>query len=192
MPPGDGAQRFVSGLAWITIALGALGVGLGLLEMLPSPAMGPDEVQRLLDPLGTGRVQVPPILRWTMAHALEISLAETLLSAPMLWLGWGLLRRQEWARVGYVVSLVIGALMAFALTWLVPAVFDAVLSMQPGLQVPAQALPPELAAIKAAARGFSAILALALAALHGALIWKLCTPAVRGQFAVASRAPGSD
>lgn len=191
-PPGDGAQRFVSGLAWITIALGALCVGLGLLEMLPSPAMGPDEVQRLLDPLGTGQVQVPPILRWTMAHALEISLAETLLSAPMLWLGWGLLRRREWARVGFIVSLVIGALMAFALIWLVPAVFDAVLSMQPGLQVPAQTLPPELAAIKTAARGFSAILALALAALHGALIWKLCTPAVRGQFTVAGAAPRGD
>jgi hypothetical protein len=64
--------------------------------------------------------------------------------------------------------------------------------MQPGLQVPAQALTPELAAIKAAARGCSAILALALAALHGALIWKLCTPAVRGQFAVAGAAPRGD
>jgi hypothetical protein len=166
----------------MTIALGALGVGLGLLEMLPSASMTPDDVQRLLDPLGTGQVQLPPMLRWTMAHDLQISLVEILLAAPMLWLGWGLLRRREWARVGYIVSLVIGALVTFGLIWLVPALFDAVLSMQPGLQAPGQALPPELAGIRTVATAFSAIIAVVFAALHAAIAWKLCTPAVRVQF----------
>jgi hypothetical protein len=180
--PRDAAHGFVTGVAWITIALGALGVGLGLLEMLPSASMTPDDVQRLLDPLGTGQVQLPPMLRWTMAHDLQISLVEILLAAPMLWLGWGLLRRREWARVGYIVSLVIGALMTFGLIWLVPALFDAVLSMQPGLQAPGQALPPELAGIRTVATAFSAIIAVVFAALHAAIAWKLCTPAVRAQF----------
>lgn len=190
--PGDGARGLVSGLAWISIAMGALGVGSGALELLPAQASTAEGVQQLLEALGGGALALPPMLRWTLEHSVEISLASIVLSALMLWLGWGLLRRREWARVGFIVSLVIGTLMTLALIWLVPAMFDSVLSMQPGLQMPAQALPSELATIKTMARGFSAILALALAALHGALIWKLCTPAVRGQFAAAGRAPGSD
>ncbi len=180
--PRDAAQGFVNGLAWITLVLGALGVASGLLQMLPSAAMTDASFQRLLDPLGTGQVRVPPMLLWAMEHNLQISLAGIGLSAPMLWLGWGLLRRVEWARVGFIAYLAIGTLMTFGLVWLVPAMVDALLSMQVGLQTPGQRLPPELAGMKTTATAFSAVIALVFAGLHGGIAWKLSTPAVRAQF----------
>lgn len=192
MPPGDGAQRFVNGLAWISIAMGALGLGSGLLELLAAQASTAEGVQQLLGALGGGALALPPMLRWTLEHSVEISLAGIVLSAPMLWLGWGLLRRREWARVGLIACLLAGSAATFGLIWLVPEVLDQTLSMQLDLQAPDQPLPPELAGVEDAAMVMSLAAALALAALHGALIWKLCTPAVRGQFTVAGAAPRGD
>jgi hypothetical protein len=190
MPPGDGARGFVSGLAWISIAMGALGVGSGLLELLPAQASTAESVQQLLEALGGGALALPPMLRWTLEHSVEISLVGILPSALMLWLGWGLLRRLEWGRVGFIVFLAVGTLLPFGLAWLLPALVASTLSAQLGLQP--QQLPPELAGMKTAMAAFGTIVALVLVALHGAIIWKLCTPAVRGQFAAAGSAPGSD
>lgn len=192
MPPGDGARGFVTGLAWISIAMGALGVGSGLLELLAAQASTAEGVQQLLGALGGGALALPPMLRWTLEHSVEISLAGIVLSAPMLWLGWGLLRRREWGRVGFIVFLAIGTLLTFGLVWLVPALVDSTLSAQLGLQAPGQRLPPELAGVEDAAMVMSLAVALVLAALHGAIIWTLCTPAVRGQFAAAGAAPRGD
>jgi hypothetical protein len=189
-PPGDAARGFVSGLAWISIAMGALGVGSGLLELLAAQASTAEGVQQLLGALGGGALALPPMLRWTLEHSVEISLVSIVLSALMLWLGWGVLRRREWARVGFIFFLAVGALLPFGLAWLLPALVASTLSAQLGLQP--QQLPPELAGMKTAMAAFGTIVALVLAALHGAIIRTLCTPAVRGQFAAAGSAPRSD
>lgn len=169
-------------LAWLTIALGALGVGSGVLQLLPAQAANDPNLQLLMDALRTGTLPLPPILRWTMAHNLELSLASIALSALTLWLGWGLLRRREWARLGFIASLVAGTVLTFGIVWLVPALIEQTLSLQPGLQSPGQPLPPELASMKTIATVFSAGIAVVFAGLHGGIIWKLCTQAVRVQF----------
>jgi hypothetical protein len=181
-PPCDGTQGFVTALAWITIALGGLGIGYGLLQTLLAALLPTGGSARLLDPLGGGQLQLPPLLRWSMDHDLQIGLVELLGSALSLWLGWGLLRRAEWARRGLIACLVVGSLMIFGTAWLVPALVEATVSMQLGLQSPGRPLPPELAGIKTWATAFGAVLALVFAALHGAIIRKLCTAAVRAQF----------
>jgi hypothetical protein len=181
-PARDATQGFVTVLAWITIALGALGLAYGLLQMLTSTVMTADTYQRLLDPMGTGQVALPPLLRWSMEHNLAIGLVQALGSALTLWLGWGLLRRREWARLGFIAYLVVGTVLTFGLIWLVPAVVEQTLSMQFGLQSPGLPLPPELAAMTTVATAFSAVIVVVFAGLHGGIIWKLCTAAVRAQF----------
>jgi hypothetical protein len=175
-------QGFVTGLAWLTIALGVLGVGTGLLELLPAQGAGDPNLQQLMDALRTGTLPLPPMLRWTMAHSVGISLAGIVLSALTLWLGWGLLRREEWARLGFIAYLIVGTALTFGIVWLVPALITQTLALQPGLQSPGQPLAPELASMKSMATVFSAGIAVVFAALHGAIIWKLCTRAVRAQF----------
>jgi len=180
--PERGARSFVTVLAWITLGLGALGVAYGLLQMLIAALMPADSYLRLVDPLGTGQVQLPSLLRWSLEHNLEIGIAEAILSALMAWLGLGLLRRWEWARMGFIVYLGLGTLLTFGGIWYVPALMDASLSMQAGLLAPGQPIPPELAGMKTLMTIFSVVVALVFTALHGGIIWKLCTPAVRNQF----------
>ncbi|MET1023161.1 MAG: hypothetical protein ABWX87_02510 [Pseudoxanthomonas sp.] len=182
VPPRDAAQGFVTVLAWLTIALGALGVGTGLLQLLPAPGGRDPNIQLLLEALRGGGLPLPPMLRWTLAHTLEISLVSLVLSALTLWLGWGLLRRLEWARLGFIVYLVVGTVLTFGLVWLLPAMIEQTLSMQFALQSPGQPLPPELAGMTTVAAVFSGCVAVVFAVLHGGIIWKLCTAAVRAQF----------
>ncbi len=184
--PGDGARSFVTVLAWITIGLGALGVAYGLLQILMAALVPADSYLQLLDPLGTGQMQLPSLLRWSLEHTLGLGLAEILLSALMAWLGLGLLRRREWARVGFIAYLALGTLLTFAGLWSVPALMDASLSMQASLMAPGQPIPPELAGLKTLMTIFSVAVALVFTALHGGIIWKLCTAAVRDQFRQAT------
>ncbi|SEM40013.1 hypothetical protein SAMN05428989_3745 [Pseudoxanthomonas sp. GM95] len=181
-PPRDAAQGFVTGLAWLTIALGGLGVATGLLQLLPASAPSDPNLQLMLDALRGGTLPLPPMLRWTLAHAVEISLVSIVLSALLLWLGWGLLKRLEWARLGFIAYLLVGTVLTFGIVWLVPAVIEQMVAMQPGLSSPDQPLPPELTGLKTMATAFSAGIAVVFAALHGAIAWKLCTAAVRRQF----------
>lgn len=108
-------------LAWITIALGALGMGCALLRLLMAVLMAvlmpPGSYPRLFDPLGTGQVQPPCLLRWSLEHNLEIGIAESVLSALAPWLGLGLLRRWEWARLAFVAYLALGTLPTFGGIW---------------------------------------------------------------------------
>ena len=92
-----------------------------------------------------------------------VSIAAALLMAVA---GFGVIRRRDWGRRLGIYLLAISIIFAFAT---IPASF-----MNPGTESPA------------GGRYFVAILsavqALVSAALHGWLIWKLRTPAVRGEF----------
>lgn len=181
-PARDATQGFVSVLAWVTIALGVFGVAYALLQMASAAVMTPETYERLLDPLGTGHVVLPPLLRWSMEHSLGIGVVEAFGSALMLLLGWGLLRRREWARLGFIAYLALGTVLSFGIIWLLPEVIDQTLSMQWNAQAPGQPMPAELAGMKTVMTAFSAFIAVAFAGLHGGIIWKLCTNAIRRQF----------
>lgn len=176
--PRSGAQGFVTVLAWITLALAAAGVAYGALQMAMAGLMSNPAYLQLLDPAGA----MPPLMRWMLTHYFEIGLVEAIASLLLAWLGWGLLKRREWARVVFIAYLALGTLLTYGSLWYVPAMTEASLAMQPGLAGAGGALPPELAGLKTFALVFSVVVALVFTALHGAIIWKLCTAPVRAQF----------
>lgn len=175
--PRSGAQGFVTILAWITLALGGVGVAYGALQMAMSGVMSNPAFLASFAQSG-----LPPLMQWMLTHYFEIGLVEVIASLLLACLGWGLLKRREWARLAFIAYLALGTLLTFAGIWYVPAMTEASLSMQAGLMGAGEAMPPELAGLKTFMVVFSVIVALVFTALHGGIIWKLCTAQVRAQF----------
>lgn len=166
--PGRGSA-FVTVTAALSLGLGALGLASGLLQalmlaVLPAPA--------LLAPFEQGGMPLPPVLHALLVHLPMLNLAATAVSGVLMLLAWGLLRRREWGRRGFIALLVLAALANFALpVWL------------PGLATPVAGLDdPLLARLRQAVRLAFWLAALAVAGIHAWIVWKLGQPAIRAEF----------
>lgn len=185
-PPIPGSARpsgsFVTVLAWISIALALLGVVYGLVQTVMGLAMPQDYYLRMLNPYGGELPQLPPLMHWIYTHTLLMGLLMTVLSAIFLWVSWGLLKRKEWGRIGFIAVLVLGALWQFACVLVIPQFLEGMLAIQAGMLPQGQAMPAEFEAFMTAAMLMGGLVALVFAGLHGWIIWKLCAPAVRAEF----------
>jgi hypothetical protein len=177
--PGN---SFVTVLAWISIGLALLGLAYGLLQTVMGLVMPQDYFLRMLTPYGGELPQLPPLMHWIYTHTLAMGLLMTVLSAVFLWVSWGLLKRREWGRQGFIGVLVLGALWQFAGVLAIPQFIEGTLAMQAGALPPGQTLPPELESFMTAAMWMGGAMAVVFAGLHAWIVWKLCTPAVRGEF----------
>lgn len=177
--PAAPRSQFVTITAWLSLALALVGVLTGLLQWAMFAASPAD--QGLLDALTAGGsgVALPPSLLWMFDHLGLLLLASLLSSVLLAVASWGLLQRREWGRFGFIVLLVGGALLTLAGAF----AFDrllADLNARAGLD-PAS-VDPLLANLQAAMRMAMYAAALLVGILHGAIVWKLCTPAVRAEF----------
>jgi len=177
--PGN---SFVTVLAWISIALALLGVAYGSLQTVMGLVMPQDYFLRMLNPYGGELPQLPPLMHWIYTHTLLMGLLMTVLSAVFLWVSWGVLRRREWGRKGFIAVLVLGALWQFAGVLAIPQFIEGTLAIQAGALPPGQSLPPELEGFMTAAMLMGGVVAVVFAGLHAWIVWKLCTPAVRAEF----------
>lgn len=178
MPPVTRSQ-FVTIMAWLSLGLALLGVVTGILQGVMLLAAPVD--RSLLDAFAAGAsgVALPPPLLWMFDHIGLLLLLSVLSSTLWAVASWGLLQRREWGRFGFIVLLAAGALLACAGAF----AFDrllADLTLQAGMD-PAD-VDPLLANMQAATRMLMYGGALAIALLHGAIAWKLCTPGVRAEF----------
>ncbi|KAB7770563.1 hypothetical protein [Xanthomonas maliensis] len=175
-----GQAGMVTPLAWISLLLAALGVlsNLGQVALLVLMPAGD------LLPLPPG-MQLPASWQGLFDHAMALSVLGVVLSALFGWLSWALLQRREWARIGFVIVLVLSGLLNFAGLALIGPLFDGVQALLPAaaLQGPeGPELLQRLQATRQAALLLTGLGALAIACVHGALAWRLCTPAVRAEF----------
>ncbi|KHL59017.1 hypothetical protein [Xanthomonas cannabis] len=172
---------FVSPLAWVSLLLGVVSALANLLQIVLI-ALTPDAASLGL-PKG---ITLPHSWQWLIDHALSLSVAGVVLSAAFAWLSWALLQRREWARVGFVVVLVVTGLLNFGGLALIGPLFDGVQTLLPAevLQSPEW---PQMQARLQATRQMAFILTglgvVAIGCVHAALAWRLCTPAVRAEFA---------
>lgn len=175
-------SRFVAGMAWISIALGVLGAVSGLLQAAMLPAL---PVDAMMQSLAGAEMSLPPALAWLFSHLQLLNLLSLLSSALFAWVSWGLLQRCEWGRRGFIAFLALGALAGIvAAAW-----FGRVLDGMGGSTDYAGDIDPLLAQLQAAMRATLWVAAAAVALLHGAIVWKLCTPAIRAEFVHDSPAP---
>ncbi len=171
MNPPRAGNSFVTVMAWISIALGVLGVVSGLMQAALLPAL---PVEAMLQPLEAADAALPPALAWTFGHLQLLNLLSLLSSALFAWVSWGLLKRREWGRLGFIAFLVLGALAGLVgAAW-----FGHILDGLGG----GEDIDPMLQSLQSAMRTMMWLGAVAVALLHGAIVWKLCTPAIRAEF----------
>ena len=107
------------------------------------------------------------------------------LSLGLLVVSWGLLRRREWGRLGFIAALVLGAVVNFAALLLVGPFFDSLQDLfPPGMADPGDGwqIDAQLRMTRNLVMASGMIGALAIAGVHGWLVWKLCTAQVRAEF----------
>lgn len=166
-------------MGWISLALGILGVVSGIMQALMLLALPADRlVAGLLATLAPD-AQLPPALRWVLEHLGLLNLLSLLSSALFSLVSWGLLKRYEWGRLGFIwflaCSAVAGLAGAFALARALPGAIGAEAADL------AQA-DPLLLQIQSATAMVLLVAAALVAALHAAIIWKLRSKAVRDEF----------
>lgn len=179
-PPLPAATGFVTVLARISMVMAALGLAWALAQMLLALLLPDAAVARL-----GALPDAPPGLLWTLEHRHALSLAVLLVAGLFLAAAWGLLKRREWARIAFILLLVAGALANFAALALIRPFFDGLQGMFPAemLATPdGQRLTAQMQYNRTVMFATSLLGAVAFACLHGWIVWKLCTAAVRGQF----------
>lgn len=141
-----------------------------------------------LDMLGALQDQglpLPEAFQWLGRHALSLTALMLVVSVAFLAVSWGMFKRREWGRVGFIVFLVLVALLNFASLPLIHSVFDNMRSMFPAefLQsAEGRELRVQLTSGVWMSLISGAVTAIAIAALHGWLVIKLRRPDVRALF----------
>jgi len=176
-PPPQALSSFVTVMACLSIALGVLGVVSGVIQGAMLLSLDPGALMRQqFAALGAA---LPPQLLWLFDHLGLLNLLSLLSSVFVTVVSWGLLKRQEWGRLGFIACLLLGAVAGFffaawfgqAMTWV---------NAQAGADL--AAIDPMLQAMQSAMKAVMVVSAVLIAAVHAGIIWKLCTPAIRAEF----------
>ena len=171
------ASTFVTVMAYISLALGALGVVSGVLQAVMLVSVQPGELMRRQ--FEADGMTLPPVMLQVFEHLGLLNLLSLLFSAGFTVASWGLLKRHEWGRLGFIAGLVLGALLGFAMMlWMMQLM--AWMGTQAGADL--AAADPLFQGMQSAMKTMMAVAAALVAAIHGAIIWKLCTPAIRAEF----------
>lgn len=170
---------FVTVMAQISIALGAIGTAYGLLQAATIALfIGHEPLKGALDEIRTTRL--PALAEWVLSHLPATGWIFVLLSGAFLVASIGLLKRREWGRQAFIAFMVAGAAVNFLAVWLLASVFDWVQSLPMVAEsAPMQAELAQLRILSLATLTGSAVV---FAALHGGIVYQLCTPAVRAEF----------
>lgn len=166
---------FVDALALVSLALGALGVASSLLQFVSVPMFDALQPQRLFAQFG---IALPAQLQWMLDHLGLLNGISLVASASTAWASWGLWKRREWGRVGFIAVLAAGALACIGGAAWCLRLFDAML-MQAGTLLDDNDLRAALRLLHATTWCGTALVVL----LHAGIAWKLCTRAIRAEFA---------
>ena len=173
-------SEFVTIMAWISLAFGLVGVASGIIQGVMLLAMPADRM--LQDLLGAiaPEAQLPSAMLWIFGNLGLLNFLSLLSSALFAAVSYGLLKRFEWGRMGFVLFLAASALIG---------VFGAA-RLRP-LPVPGQRRHdrhrdhrnrPHFPSLQSAMKMAMIVAALLIAVLHGAIIWKLYRPEIRAEF----------
>lgn len=175
-------ETFVDVTAKLSMVMAALAILWSLIQLVLVLALG------RLDMLGALQDQglpLPEAFQWLGRHALSLTALMLVVSVAFLAVSWGMFKRREWGRLGFIVFLVLVALLNFASLPVIHSVFDNMRSMFPAefLQsAEGRELRVQLTSGMWMSLISGAVTAIAFAALHGWLVIKLRRPDVRALF----------
>lgn len=172
-------SEFVTVMAWISLALGLLGVVSGLMQGVMLLAMPADRMLQDLLGVVAPEVQLPSAILWIFGNLGLLNFLSLLSSALFAVVSYGLLKRHEWGRVGFVLLLAASALLGL----LGVGVFVHFLDLANGMTSAEIAeIDPAFQSLQSAMKIAVIVAALLVAVLHGAIIWKLYRPGIRAEF----------
>lgn len=178
--PPSTPSSFVTVMAWISIALGVMGVVSGILQGVMLAVLPPSQLLQGMAGGGLQGVPMPPGLAWLLEHLALLNFLSLLSSAVFTVVAYGLLKRRRWGRTGFACFLGLSALGGVAGA----AGFGHVLAAFGGLAgADPAAIDPTLQSLQTAMVMVLYVGAALIAVLHGAIIWKLFTPAISAEFA---------
>ncbi len=176
-PPPQALSSFVTVMACLSIALGVLGVVSGVIQGAMLLSLDPGALMR--QQFAALGATLPPQLLWLFDHLGLLNLLSLLSSVFVTVVSWGLLKRQEWGRLGFIACLLLGAVAGFFFAaWFGQAM--TCVNAQAGADL--AATDPTLQAMQSAMKAVMVVSAVLIAAVHAGIIWKLCTPAIRAEF----------
>jgi len=172
-------SEFVTVMAWISLALGLMGVVSGILQGAMLLALPTDRmVQDFLAMVAPG-AQLPSAMAWVFGNLGLLNFLSLLSSVLFAAVSYGLLKRFEWGRVGFALFLAASALAGIVGA----AVFAHFLSVAYDMNDAGIAgIDPAFQRMQSAMKVAMVVAALLVAVLHGAIIWKLYRPEIRAEF----------
>jgi len=173
-------------LAWISIAAAAFGVLGSTVQLVLGLVMPANYPLRLLNPYGGDLPDLPPSMVWYYAHPVIVAGIGLAGSGLLLWASWGLLKRREAARKGFIALVAVFTAYQFGVVAFVPDFIAGFFALQAGSLPPGQSMPPELEQIMGLFTWVALAVVLVFAVLHAWIVWKLCTPSVRAEFRPAA------
>ena len=185
-PPLPGKPRrtpaagFVDVLGKLSLLLAVLGVlyalaQVGVLLLIPAGFM---------DGVLAGEYEylpaLPGLLRWLLQNLLPMAWVTLLSAVAFLVVSYGVLKRSNAARIGFIVFMVLGTVMNFASIAVLIAALDWVNAI--GASVDDVAVLQQIRASNMFSMAMGVVSAVAIAGLHGWIIYKLCAADVRAEF----------
>ena len=174
------AAGFVDVLGKLSILLAVVGVLYALVQL----------VVLLLIPAGfmdsflAGEYEflpaLPGMLHWLLQNLLPLAWATLLSALVFLVISYGVLKRSNAARLGFIAFMVLGTLMNFASIAVLIAALDWVNAV--GASIDDAGALQQIRASNMVSMAMGVVSAIAIAGLHGWIIYKLCTAGVRAEF----------
>lgn len=181
LPTARPAPRsmFVNVMAWLSLALGLLGVISGLLQaaVFASLDLGDQLVAGLQQ--GGAQAVLPPQMLWVFQHLQLLNGLSTLAALVTAVVSWGLWQRREWGRLGFIALLLLSAALGIACSVWMAGVMDALLAQAAGDPAVADPMVTQMLAMSKSTMYLGSLV---IALLHGGIAWKLHTPEIRAEF----------
>ncbi len=165
-------SAFITVVAWIFIVLSGLGMlELGILLFVP--------LQSLMPPAQMHVGEVPQNPELFVAYLRGMFLMGFVLGTWVLVSSIGLLLRKNWARISYIIMMILG--IGWSSMYLLMGIFVIVMVQTVGLQSN-PTLPPGARAVASAFMAILMIFGAVFVALYGWILVKLLSESVRKEF----------
>ncbi len=168
-------SQFVTLLAWFSIAVSCLMIFTSLMQNLMVHVLIPPDAFETLAQQGNS-APLPPFALFMFKHFKLIVFLFFLLSAVLLVSSIGLLKRKNWARIAFIVMLGVGIAWTVAMLPMQASIMNDVTQSLGG------EAPADVENFVTIFRGVTLAFAVVFTAIHGWLIYKLCTAQIRAEF----------
>jgi len=168
-------SSFVNVFAWISIVFSGFGVLIGIMQNVMIQTMMKDA--NFEQAIGQNE-NLPPLMK-LMFENFELLVMGTLLLTIVLFItSIGLLKRKNWARLFFIVFLIVGIIWTVVVGVMQFSVMD---SMMTTNTLP-QDLPPEFQNMQNTMKIVMGVMMVAIVALHAYLIKRLSSDEIKQEF----------